>query len=100
MILVRPRPISNESARGYVLRVSEQNGLETPRWLLSYLAEKDIALKGYAALERILKNPEHGFEGLRGPVANLAELNAPDLGNLPIRYWNTRRPKILSVLPG
>lgn len=86
MILVRPHPIFNESARGYVLRVGEQNGLETPRWLLSYLGEKGIASKGYAALELILKNPEHGLEGLRGPVANLAQLNAPDLGNLPIRY--------------
>ena len=93
MILVRPRPITNESGRGYVLRVSEQNGLETPRWLLSYPGEKGIASKGYAALELILGNPEHGLEGLRGPVANLAEFNAPDLGNLPIRYWNTRRPR-------
>ena len=93
MILVRPRPIFNESARGYVLRVSEQNGLETPRWLLSYLGENCIASKGYAALELLLNNPDHGLEGLRGPVANLAQLNAPDLGNLPIRYWNTRRPR-------
>ena len=93
MILVRPRPIANESARGYVLRVSEQNGLETPRWLLSYLGENGIASKGYAALELLLNNPDHGFEGLRGPVANLAQLNAPDLVSLPIRYWNTRRPR-------
>jgi hypothetical protein len=93
MILVRPHRIFNESARGYVLRVSEQNGLETPRWLLSYLGEKGIASKGNAALELILNNPDHGLEGLRGPVANLAQLNAPDLGNLPIRYWNTRRPR-------
>lgn len=93
MILVRPRPISKESGRGYVLRVSEQNGLETPRWLLSYLGEKGIASKGYAALELILRNSEHGLDGLRGPVANLADLNAPDPGNLPIRYWNTRRPR-------
>lgn len=93
MILVRPHPIFNESARGYVLRVSEQNGLETPRWLLSYLGENGIASTGYVALELILNNPGHGLEGLRGPVANLAQLNAPDLGNLPIRYWNTRRPR-------
>lgn len=93
MILVRPRPITNESGRGYVLRVSEQNGLETPRWLLSYLGEKGIASKGYAALGLILGNPEQGLEGLRGPVASLANLNASDPGNLPIRYWNTRRPR-------
>lgn len=92
MILVRPHPRSNESARGYVLRVSEQNGLETPRWLLPYLGEKGIPSKGYAALKAILNRTED-LVGLRGPVANLADLNAPDLGNLPIRYWNTRRPR-------
>lgn len=55
MILVRPYPIINESARGYVLRVSDQNGLETPRWLISLLSENSIALNGYPALGVILK---------------------------------------------
>lgn len=93
MMLVKPQPLSNESARGYVLRVSGQNGLETPRWLLSHLGERRILTKGYSALASILSKPEHGLMGLRGPIANLAQLNAPDLGNLPIRYWNTRRPR-------
>lgn len=96
MILVRPYPIINESARGYVLRVSDQNGLETPRWLISLLSENSIALNGYPALGVILKKREYDLEGLRGPIANLAQLNAPDLDKLPIRYWNTRRPRFCS----
>lgn len=93
MILVRPHPLTNESSRGYVLRVSELNGLETPRWLLSLLAENGMSSKGYEALRSILNMPECGLVGLRGPIANLAQLNAPDLGNLPIRYWNIRQPR-------
>lgn len=93
MLLVRPFPVVNESGRGYVLRVSGQNGLESPRWLLNLLTEKGIRLTGYPALERILNKPEHGLEGLRGPIANLAQLNASDISDLPIRYWNTRQPR-------
>ncbi len=93
MVLIKPLPIRDESARGYVLRLSEQNGFETPRWLLSLLSEGGIALKGHAALSSILNKPEHALGGMRGPIANLAQLNAPDLRSLPIRYWNTRRPR-------
>lgn len=93
MILVRPNPKMNESSRGYVLRLSETNGLESSRWLLSILGEKRIESKGYVALRSILSKSECDLAGMRGPIANLAQLNAPDLGNLPIRYWNTRRPR-------
>lgn len=93
MILVRPRPIKNESTRGYVLRVSEKNGMETPRWLSSRLGDVGGRSDGCVILRAILNEPEHGLAGLRGPVANLAQLNAPDRGGLPGRYWNTRRPR-------
>lgn len=93
MVLIKPLPIRHESARGYVLRLSEQNGLETPRWLLSLISEGVITQKGHVALGYILNRPENALSGLCGPIANLAQLNAPDLGRLSIRYWNTRRPK-------
>ena len=93
MMLVRPHPIGNESARGYVLRLSEQNGLETPRWLLALLIELTDPSTGYLALATMLNRAQTGMAGLRGPIANLAQLNAPDLGQLPRRYWNTRRPR-------
>ncbi len=75
------------------MRVSERNGLETPRWLLSLLVEKGIESKGELALRLILNKAQPNLNGLRGPVANLAQLNALDVGNLPIRYWNSRRPR-------
>lgn len=93
MILIRPRPLTNESSRGYILRVSELNGLKTPRWLLSLPAENGLSFKGYGALRSILGMPECGLLGLRGPIVNLAQFNAPDLGDLPTRYWNTRWPR-------
>lgn len=93
MLLIRNQPLSNESARGYVLRISEQNGLATPRWMLAILDDKDTSPTGYEALTFILHRPERSLTGLRGPISNLAQLNAPDLGNLSIRYWNTRNPR-------
>lgn len=93
MLLCRPSPIPNESSRGYVLRLSEQNGLESPRWLLSHLEAGGMPLKGYLALNIMLNQDEIALAGMRGPIANLAQLNAPDREHLPIRYWNTRRPR-------
>ena len=93
MLLCRPSPIPNESSRGYVLRLSEQNGLESPRWLLSHLEAGGMPLKGYPALSSMLNQDEIALAGTRGPIANLARLNAPDREHLPTRYWNTSRPR-------
>lgn len=93
ILLIRMPPFRNESARGYVLRISEQNGLATPRWLLSLLRDKSASSTGYGALTAILHPIANCLSGLRGPIANLAQLNAPDTGGLPMRYWNTRKPR-------
>lgn len=92
-LLIRMPPFRNESARGYVLRISEQNGLASPRWLLPMLSNKGVTSTGYGALTLILRRQADSLSDLRGPIANLAQLNAPDKGHLPIRYWNTRKPK-------
>jgi hypothetical protein len=67
--------------------------METPRWLLSCLGDAEGRLNGYLILRTILNEPKHSLAGLRGPIANLAQLNAPDRGGLSARYWNTRRPR-------
>ncbi len=92
-LLVRPAPIPNESARGYLIRCCERNGLGSPRWLLASHKERGIVATGYAGLSAIFNNPDHAFTGVRGHIANLAQLNAPDPKGLPIRYWNTRQPR-------
>ncbi len=93
VLLIRLPPFRNESARGYLLRISEQNGLASPRWLLSLLSDKGLSSPGYGALTLILRRQENSLSGLRGPIANLAQLNAADMGGLPMRYWNTRNPR-------
>lgn len=85
--------MTNESARGYVLRLSDKNGLESPRWLLSRLSKKGRSTRCYAGLQSILNKADEQMRLLRGPIANLSQLNAPDPGKLPIRYWNTRKPR-------
>ena len=40
-----------------------------------------------------LGSAAYHLSGLRGPVANMGLLNTPDSGGLPIRYWNTLRPR-------
>jgi hypothetical protein len=75
-LLIRPVPMRGESWQGYLLRLTEHNELGTPRRIkpewLSTPAQASI---------------------LRGPIAGLGPLNAPDPEGLGPRYWNTRRPR-------
>lgn len=90
MLLIRPAPQPSESARGYLLRLADGNGLESPRWFAYWVGQQGAASSAHENLTRLLGR---ALTGTRGPIANLAPLNAPDPGSLPMRYWNTRRPR-------
>lgn len=79
MLLVRPLPQPGESRQGYLLRLTEANALGTPVRLREVFV-------GTSA--RWTTAP-----GLRGPITGLREMSSPNLGDLPLRYWNTRRPR-------
>ncbi|WP_431049265.1 TniQ family protein [Roseateles sp. L2-2] len=75
-LLVRPLPADDESAQGYLLRLAAAN-----------------VLANTGAL-----HPEHlhmhdSQAKLRGPINGIKTLNRPDPGGLPVRHWNTRRPR-------
>ena len=74
--LIRPVLVQGESRQGYLLRLSGSNALASPRRLkaewLDVLAPSAV---------------------LRGPIAGLGVLNAPDSAGPSARYWNTRRPR-------
>jgi len=75
-LLIRPIPVHGESRQGYLLRLSDQNALGSPQRIKT---EWLAALAPRATL--------------RGPIAGLGALNAPDLVGPSARYWNTRRPR-------
>jgi hypothetical protein len=75
-LLVRPTPVRGESRQGYLLRLSDQNVLGSPRRIKTEWLE---ALAPPATL--------------RGPIAGLGALNAVDRIGPSARYWNTRRPR-------
>jgi hypothetical protein len=76
MLLVRPQPTAGESRHGYLLRIAEANALDSPAGLTGDVLERS-GLRARADL-------------LRGPLAGLRALNAPDQGGLAMRYWNVR----------
>lgn len=79
MLLVRPVPKSGESSQAYLLRLVESNELGSPTRLCAIYSSSAGAC-GTAQV-------------LRGPVSWLRHLSSADPGGLPIRYWNTRRPR-------
>ena len=74
--LIRPIPLHSESRQGYLLRLSGSNALPSPRRVKAEWLEQ-LAPAG----------------ALRGPIAGLGVLNAPDPAGPSARYWNTRRPR-------
>lgn len=72
------------------------NGCETTRWLLSLIDEKAYQGNGFARLGYLVNRSSDDFRNLRGPIANMAKLNAPDPKKLPMRYWNTLHPRYCS----
>lgn len=69
----------------YLLRASEANGLDSPRALAT--------LEGNRWLDSMQQQPG----APRGPVAGMSVLNRPDVGRVPIRYWNVRRARWCSM---
>lgn len=90
-LLVRPRPIGNESAMGYLLRLAEANGFASLLDLdwLSSTAEEGIGgmLRVGSMLNGIPLN------SLRGPVTHFRHLKSNDVAGLESHYWNGRRPR-------
>lgn len=79
MLLVRPRPKLGESRHGLLLRASSINGLGSPGWIASAWMDSLLtAVPGKPA---------------RGPVVGHPHLACADVGGLPVRYWNTGRPR-------
>lgn len=80
MLLVRPRPRAAESFRGFLLRLSTVNGLDTPELIPADWAE-----------ELARRAPGGGHP--RGPITGYRHFARGDVGGLPSRYWNNRRPR-------
>lgn len=73
-LLVRPEAQAGEGAMGFLLRRAEANALVLGRYVMAQDAARACA-------------------ALRGAVAGLRGLSAPDSAGLAARYWNTRRPR-------
>lgn len=75
-LLVRPLPADDESAQGYLLRLAAANVLTSAKML----QPANLRMHTSQAV-------------LRGPISGIKALNRADPGGLPIRHWNTRRPR-------
>jgi hypothetical protein len=89
-LLVRPVPITDESATGYLLRLAEANGFVALSEL-DFLASADSAAHGLARVSTMLNGLS--LATLRGPVTRFPHLNTSDQGGLEQQFWNGRRPR-------
>jgi len=80
MLLVRPHPREAESLRGYLLRLSTANGLQSPDPIEVSWADE----LAFGAPRRCWP---------RGPMTGHSHLARPDAGGLASRFWNNRRPR-------
>ncbi|MGN3961778.1 TniQ family protein [Burkholderia gladioli] len=89
-LLVRFAPMPDESATGYLLRLSEANGFSS-LLDLDLLASLEHGVDGVARVSSML--PGLSLQPLRGQVSYFRHLKTADQGGLNMKYWNGRRPR-------
>jgi len=91
LLLIRPRPASNESLRGYFLRLADTNGLLGLRSLFD-LIDESVPNKELEAVAAFLGRPARDIESLAGivPKADGSLGGLQHSYGLPLRFWNTR----------
>ena len=89
-LLVRPRPVRDESTAGYLLRLSEANGF-TSLLDLDLLASRENGRDAFSRVGTML--PGVSLQPLRGHVTRFRNLKIADPGGIHMKYWNGRRPR-------
>lgn len=88
MLVLRPKPIKDESILGYCLRLGHANGFSDMKWLATMLPQADPSLSGLENLALLTGHEPAVLGQLTGPAPRaLGPIPDWRLG-LKVTYWN------------